>query len=108
MNSTFSETKTSRIKERCPEVKVNERVMRRLGIAEGELVRIGNERGNVLLNAVAVKGQHEDTLVVEGIWPNDSFIEGKGINTLVSSQPGYPNNGAVFHDTSVWLEVQNA
>jgi len=108
LNSTFSETKTSRIKERCPEVKVNERVMRRLGIAEGELVRIGNERGSVLLNAVAVKGQHEDTLVVEGIWPNESFIEGKGINTLVSSQPGYPNNGAVFHDTSVWLEVPNA
>jgi len=108
LNSTFNETKTSRIKERCPEVKINERVMRRLGIAEGELVRIGNERGSILLNGVAAKGQHEDTLVIEGIWPNESFIEGKGVNTLVSSQPGYPNNGAVFHDTSVWLEVHDA
>jgi len=106
LNSSFTETKTSRIKERCPEVRVNERIMRRLGIGEGALVRIGNDRGSVLLNAVAVQGQHEDTLVVEGIWPASSFVEGKGINTLVSSEPGYPDNGAVFHDTSVWLEAQ--
>jgi len=106
LNSSFTETKTSRIKERCPEVRVNERVMGRLGIGEGALVRIGNDRGSVLLNAVAAQGQHEDTLVVEGIWPASSFVEGKGINTLVSSEPGYPDNGAVFHDTSVWLEAQ--
>jgi anaerobic selenocysteine-containing dehydrogenase len=105
LNSTFSETKTSRIKERSPEVLIHPKVMRKLGIAEGELVRIGNERGSVVLNAVTAKQQHEDTLVVEGIWPASTFLEGKGINTLVSSEPGYPNNGAVFHDTSVWLKV---
>jgi anaerobic selenocysteine-containing dehydrogenase len=108
LNSTFSETKTSRIKERCPEVLINSRVMRRLGVSEGDLVRIGNEQGSVLLNAVQAKGQHEDTLVVEGIWPNSSFLEGKGINTLTSSDPGYPNNGAVFHDTSVWLKAHHS
>jgi len=108
LNSTFSETKTSRIKERCPEVILHPRVMRRLGIGEGDLVRIGNEQGSVLLNAISAKGQHEDTVVVEGIWPNSAFLEGKGINTLVSSEPGYPNNGAVFHDTSVWLKAHQS
>lgn len=105
LNSSFSETPTSRLKERCPEVMVHPRVMRRLNIEEGALVRLGNERGQVVLNAVAGASQHEDTLVVEGIWPAESFQEGKGINALTSSDPGYPNNGAVFHDTSVWMKA---
>ncbi|WP_135077593.1 molybdopterin-dependent oxidoreductase [Terasakiella sp. SH-1] len=105
LNSSFSETKTSRIKERCPEALINQRVMRKLGLVEGDLVRIGNDQGSVLLNAVAAKNQHEDTIVVEGIWPNSSFLEGQGINSLTSSEPGYPNNGAVFHDTAVWLKA---
>ncbi|MDV7338557.1 molybdopterin-dependent oxidoreductase [Terasakiella sp. A23] len=105
LNSSFTETKTSRIKERCPEVLIHSRIMRKIGVVDGDLVRIGNEQGSVLLNAVGAKGQHEDTLVVEGIWPASSFIEGRGINGLVSSDPGYPNNGAVYHDTSVWLKV---
>ncbi|NVK17928.1 MAG: molybdopterin-dependent oxidoreductase [Methylocystaceae bacterium] len=105
LNSTFTETKTSRIKERCPEVLIHTRIMRKMGLVDGDLIRIGNERGSVLLNAIGVKGQHEDTVVIEGIWPADSFIEGRGINSLTSSEPGYPNNGAVFHDTSVWLRV---
>ncbi len=108
LNSSFGETKTSRIKERCPEVLINPKVMRRMGISEGDLVRLGNEQGDVLLNAVPGKGQHEDTLVVEGIWHNSGFLEGKGINTLTSSEPGYPDNGAVFHDTSVWMKVHHS
>ncbi|MEZ5659479.1 MAG: hypothetical protein R3E83_13410 [Burkholderiaceae bacterium] len=27
-----------------------------------------------------------------------------GINRLTSAEPGYPNSGAVFHDTAVWLK----
>lgn len=104
LNSSFTETQTSRIKERCPEVIVHPRVLRRLSVKEGDLVRLGNERGSVLLNVVPRQGQHEDTVVVEGVWPNSAFLEGRGINTLTSSEPGYPNNGAVFHDTSVWLK----
>jgi anaerobic selenocysteine-containing dehydrogenase len=107
LNSTFTETKTSRIKERCPEVFIHPRIMRRMKVSDGDLVRLGNERGTVLLNAVSKEGQHEDTLVVEGVWPNSAFLEGHGINTLTSSEPGYPNNGAVFHDTSVWLKAHN-
>ncbi|WP_417793026.1 molybdopterin-dependent oxidoreductase [Terasakiella pusilla] len=105
LNSSFTETRTSRLKERCPEVLVNNRIMRKLGLSDGDLVRIGNDRASVVLNAVGVNGQHEDTLVVEGIWPSSSFVEGRGINSLTSSQPGYPNNGAVYHDTSVWMKV---
>jgi len=41
--------------------------------------------------------------VVESVWPNRDFEGGVGINALTSAEPGYPNGGAVFHDTAVWV-----
>ena len=96
LNSTFSETKTSRIKERSPEVLIHPKVMRKLGIAEGELVRIGNERGSVVLNAVTAKQQHEDTLVVEGIWPASTFLKARGSMRWCPSEPAIPITGPSF------------
>jgi hypothetical protein len=42
-------------------------------------------------------------VIVEGVWPNRHFVNGLGINALTSAEPGYPNGGAVFHDTAVWI-----
>ena len=33
-----------------------------------------------------------------------AFIEGIGINVLVSAEPGFPASGAAYHDTAVWLQ----
>jgi len=44
-----------------------------------------------------------DVVIVESIWPSANFIEGVGVNSLVSSDPGHGIGGAVFHDTAVWL-----
>ena len=30
--------------------------------------------------------------------------DGLGINALTSAEPGWPNGGAVFHDTAVWIK----
>jgi hypothetical protein len=30
-----------------------------------------------------------------------------GVNLLTSAEPGYPNGGAAFHDTAVWLRKAN-
>ena len=48
-------------------------------------------------------GQQRNVVVVEGIWPNKHFENGIGINAITSSQPGWPNGGAAFHDTAVWI-----
>ncbi len=50
-------------------------------------------------------GQQRGVVVVEGIWPNKHFENGLGINAITSSEPGWPNGGAVFHDTAVWIRV---
>jgi hypothetical protein len=33
------------------------------------------------------------------------WIEGLGVNALVSAEPGLPNGGAIYHDTAVWLKA---
>lgn len=65
-------------------------------------MRIGNERGSVRLHAIPA-GLQENTLIVESQWPGEAFIEGIGINALVSAEPGFPAAGAAYHDTAVWL-----
>ena len=47
--------------------------------------------------------QQKGVVVVEGIWPNRNFETGIGINAVTSADPGWPNGGAVFHDTAVWI-----
>ena len=41
--------------------------------------------------------------VVEGIWPNEYFLDNNGINTLVGSDAPEPAGGAVFHDIAIWI-----
>ncbi len=77
--------------------------MARLGIADGDRVRIGNGHGSVVVHARAFDGLQRRVVIVEGVWPNHAFEEGIGINQLTSADPGFPRGGAVFHDTSVWL-----
>jgi hypothetical protein len=39
----------------------------------------------------------------EGIWPNEAFEDGHGINTLTGADQPAPCAGGAFHDNRVWL-----
>jgi anaerobic selenocysteine-containing dehydrogenase len=103
LNSSFSETPTSRARERRPTALLHPDDCAALGVADGDRVELGNERGKVVVHARPRAGQARGVVVVEGIWPNRDFEGGLGINALTSAEPGYPNGGAVFHDTAVWI-----
>jgi anaerobic selenocysteine-containing dehydrogenase len=103
LNTSFTETPTSIRKEGRPTVLIHPVDAKRLGIAAGDPVRLGNGRGSVRLHAEVRAGQQPGVLVVESIWPNAAFEEGVGINALISAEAAPPNGGAVFHDTAVWL-----
>ena len=103
LNSTFTETEKSKTGEGRPTVLVHPDTAGNLGIADGSLVCLGNRRGMVRLHARLFDGVQPTTLVVESQWPNASFVDGIGINTLVGAAPGFPNGGAAYHDTAVWL-----
>jgi anaerobic selenocysteine-containing dehydrogenase len=101
LNSTFSETPSSLVRERRPTALLHPDDCKALGVADGDLVALANTRGEVVVHAKAQGGQQRGVVVVEGIWPNARFDRGIGINALTSADPGWPKGGAVFHDTAV-------
>ncbi len=103
LNSTFTETPGSLARERRPTALLHPADCEALGVAEGDRVELGNARGRVVVHARPRPGQQRGVVVVEGIWPNRHFEGGIGINALTSAEPGYPDGGAVFHDTAVWV-----
>jgi anaerobic selenocysteine-containing dehydrogenase len=104
LNSSFTEMPSSVKREQRPTALLHPDTMRQLGLSDGDPVRLGNERGSLVLHAKARAGQNENTIVVESIWPNRYWQEGIGINLLLTADPAPPSGGAAIHDTAVWLE----
>jgi anaerobic selenocysteine-containing dehydrogenase len=103
LNSTFTETPSSRGREKRPTALLHPDDCAALGAPAGTPVLLGNERGQVVAHVEPRAGQQRGVVIVEGVWPNRDFVGGVGINALTSAEPGYPNGGAVFHDTAVWI-----
>jgi anaerobic selenocysteine-containing dehydrogenase len=103
LNSSFTETSVSRQREGRPTALIHPEDCSRLGLVDGDRVRISNRGGSVEVHARAFDGLQRGVVVVEGVWPNAAFIGGIGINALTSADPGYPAGGAPFHDTAVAL-----
>ena len=108
LNTTFTETPSSSKREGRPTVMIHPEDAKRLGVADGALVRLGNRRGTVLLHARFFDGLQPGVLVSESIWPNTAFIERIGINALTGADAGAPAGGAAFHDNAVWLRPETA
>jgi anaerobic selenocysteine-containing dehydrogenase len=105
LNSTFNETDSSRKKEGRPEVWLRPGDAERFGISDGAKVKMGNRRGVVTLHARYREDVAPGTVISEGLWPNDAFEDGRGINTLTGADPVAPYGGAAFHDTAVWVRL---
>ncbi len=103
LNSSFAETPGSQRRHPTPAVMVHSADASRLGIAEGDRVVLGNARGEVELTATLFDGMQTGVLIAEGLHPNAAHVGGRGINTLIGSDPVKPFGGAAFHDTSVWM-----
>jgi anaerobic selenocysteine-containing dehydrogenase len=108
LNTSFSEMASSRRREGRPTALIHPQDAARLGIAEGEKVRLGNALGEVVVHARLFDGLQPGVVVVESIWPHSEFVGGVGINALISDDPAPPLGGAVFHDTAVWVRAEAA
>ncbi len=103
LNSTFTETPGSLRREKRPTLLIHRDDCASLGVDDGDRVELGNERGSIVAHAEMRDGQQRGVVVLEGIWPNRHFRGGVGVNALTSAEPGWPNGGAVFHDTAIWI-----
>ncbi|MBV8398540.1 MAG: molybdopterin-dependent oxidoreductase, partial [Acetobacteraceae bacterium] len=108
LNSTFTETPGSRAREGRPTALVHPEDAARLGITDGGRLRLGNTRGEVVVNVRVADGMQPGVVIVESVWPNRDFEQGVGINALTSDDPAPPFGGAVFHDTAVWMRAEEA
>jgi anaerobic selenocysteine-containing dehydrogenase len=102
LNSTFTQTPTSLLRERRPELLINPEDAAGLGIGDGDVVEIGNDRGRTRLHAKLFSGAKRSVLVSEGVWPPSAFLDGWGINALVGDDSVAPFGGVAFHDVTVW------
>jgi len=103
LNSTFTETPTSLARERRPQVMMHPDDAGTLGIADGDKVVLGNRRGEVRLHASLFAGVRRGVLIAESVFPNATFEDGRGINTLTGADAIAPFGGAAFHDNRVWV-----
>lgn len=103
LNSSFNEMPSSRQREGKPRVKMHPDDLGALGLADGQSVRMGNERGEIKIAAESFAGVQRGVVIVEAIPPNDDFEGGVGLNTLTSAKRIAPFGGAAFHDNHVWI-----
>ena len=69
-------------------------------------MRVGNDRGSVLIRVKSFDGVQPGVVAVPSIWPSADYIEGLGSNALIGADPGPPAGGAVFHDAAVWIRPE--
>lgn len=105
LNTTFTETPGSRKREVRPTALVHPADAAYLGLRDGDPVRLGNCRGEVVLRARLFDGMQPGVVIAESIWPHADHETGIGINALTSDDPAPPLGGAVFHDTAVWMRA---
>jgi anaerobic selenocysteine-containing dehydrogenase len=103
LNTTFTPTPGSRTREKRPTALIHPEDAARLGLADGDRVIIGNDRGSVTVHVRRFDGLQPGTVVVESLWENRDYEGGVGINALVGDDPIPPFGGGAFHDTAVWL-----
>ena len=105
LNTTFTETPGSVAREGEPRALIHPDDAARLGVVEGALVRLGNDRGEVQVRARPLETAKPGVVVVEGNWPSGAYPGSVGINTLIGADPVPPSGGAAFHDTAIWLKA---
>ena len=106
LNSSFTETPGSQRREGEPVAVVHPKDAAALGVVDGGHVRIGNEKGDVLLRVKIAETAKPGVVIAEGVWPDDAFDRKIGVNLLIDGSPVPPAGGVAFHDTAIWLKAE--
>ena len=104
LNTSFNDTPTSLAQAVRPTALMHAEDCGALGLADGQKIRLGNRRGSVVLHVKPTDGIAKGVVAVEGVWRDQAYLEGIGINVLVGADPVPPMGGAAFHDSAVWVK----
>lgn len=103
LNTSFTETPGSQKREGKPTATVHPEDAARYGVTDGGWIRIGNAKGDIRMRATVAATAKPGVVIAEGVWPDDAYDDGIGINILTDAAPVPPAGGSAFHDTAVWL-----
>ena len=104
LNTSFNETPSSQAREGAPSVMMHPADAEKLSLADGDMVVLGNTRGETTLTLKLFDGLRRGVLIAESVHPNKSHRGGRGINALTGAEAVAPYGGAAFHDNKVWVK----
>lgn len=103
LNSTFSNNEKHAKLEKAPQLFMNEQDAEKLGIENGETVRIWNQRGECELTVSVGDQVLPGVVVSQGLW-SDQFGDKHLVNSLTPDRVADMGGGAVFFSGKVSVE----
>jgi anaerobic selenocysteine-containing dehydrogenase len=104
INSSFNDVRTLTRREGRPTVEIHPDDAAARGIADGDLVRVHNDRGACLLHARVTDSVRPGVLASPATWWPSAFADGCGINQLTSDRAADMGGGATFYTNLVQVE----
>ena len=104
LNSTFSNLDSMKKSEREPRIWINLEDASARGIADGDLLRVFNERGEVKLKAVVGDSVKPGVAWSPSLWWQRDSPDNANVNTLTSDALTDMGGGSTFHTNLVQFE----
>jgi anaerobic selenocysteine-containing dehydrogenase len=101
LNSTFADVSSLKIKAQEPFLEIHPEDAKDRGIKDGDLVKVENKRGNVLIRAKVIDSVLPGVVVSAGLWWRGNYKNGSGVNALTPDNLSDIGGGATFFSTSV-------
>lgn len=106
LNSTFANLARFREFEGEPHLEMHPRDAAPRGIADGDRVRVFNDRGSYLLKARVSDKPREGVVVAHSVWWKKHSPDGRNANELTAQRTTDLGGGATFYDCRVQVEKQ--
>jgi anaerobic selenocysteine-containing dehydrogenase len=104
LNSTFANIARFREFEKEPHLDMHPVDAQRRGIAEGDKVRVFNDRGSYELRARVNGKPRPGVVVAPSVWWKKHSPDGRNANDVTSQRAADLGNGATFYDCRVQVE----
>ncbi|MDA8442733.1 MAG: molybdopterin oxidoreductase family protein [Peptococcaceae bacterium] len=101
LNSTFANIPPLRLQAGVPTIEINSIDAVARQIAQGDWVEVFNARGTCSLQAVVGNSVLPGVVVATGVWPEQDYPSGYGINSLTPGRLADMGNGATFFSNLV-------
>jgi anaerobic selenocysteine-containing dehydrogenase len=104
LNTTFVNVKSLRDTEGEPYLEIHPADAGQRGIADGDMVRVFNDRGSMVAKTHVTENAREGLVVALSIWWKKLASDGKNANELTSQRLTDMGRAPTFYDVLVQVE----